>query len=347
MRIGFRVDCNSEIGTGHLIRCMRLAAANLDGVCIFYTCPSGVIASHSALYDKHNVRFVYDQLCHSDCGSEDANIQNFDRELIRNDAIDLLVIDSYKSSYVYEKGLSEVPILVIDDLAESKHYCDFLLDYSFGEYKEIYYKSKTPDHCKLLLGSQFALIDGLAYDNNPGGFSEPDTDLLLFMGGVDRDDNTDRILNALSQIKMREELLVTVVVGSGNPRINNYREKYGLEKNLAFISNPRDFYGLLAKTKYMISAGGTVSHEKILYKIPSLCFITSSNQEAQVRDIAKQGLHIDGGWIRDLSNDHLIGVIERFINEIPHYNVVQRLLNNKINPYGASNVLNYIGAYIR
>ena len=71
----------------------------------------------------------------------------------------ILVVDHYKLDIVFENFCSSYveKILVIDDLANRKHKCDFLLDQTLNRDKNDYIKL-VPKKCKLLVGSDYIIL---------------------------------------------------------------------------------------------------------------------------------------------------------------------------------------------
>ena len=71
-----------------------------------------------------------------------------------------LIIDHYGINHIWEKNIREYveKIIVIDDLANRKHDCDFLIDQNYYEKMVERYYKLIPNFCKLFLGPKFALL---------------------------------------------------------------------------------------------------------------------------------------------------------------------------------------------
>src|SRR4051812_35503318 len=111
MRIVFRVDASTQIGTGHVIRCMTLAAElRSRGAQIAFAC-----------------RDLPGNLCDT---IREAGFKIGAEDLVDRGGWDWLVVDHYglESRYEASKRGSARRVMVIDDVADRAHDCDLLLD---------------------------------------------------------------------------------------------------------------------------------------------------------------------------------------------------------------------------
>ena len=90
-------------------------------------------------------------------------------------------------------------LLVIDDLADRAHEADILLDQNFfGEGSEQRYQKLVPNHCRELFGPHYALLGPEYSQLHP--LVPPRKNvrrILVYFGGVDKDNLTGRTLEAL------------------------------------------------------------------------------------------------------------------------------------------------------
>ena len=74
--------------------------------------------------------------------------------------IDCLIIDHYSLDFSWEnqiKGYVD-KILVIEDLTNRKHFCDYLINFNIPNNNMKKYKKLVNHHAKMLLGPQFLLL---------------------------------------------------------------------------------------------------------------------------------------------------------------------------------------------
>jgi UDP-2,4-diacetamido-2,4,6-trideoxy-beta-L-altropyranose hydrolase len=147
MNAVFRLDASNQIGTGHFYRCLTIAnrlkqkGAFTRFVC--YTLPIELIEV------LHDLGHEYVELKHSPEDKEDSDLhvtrhyhwipssQTIDAkktiQLIKGVIWDLMIVDHYSLDSQWESLVKKhvKKIVVIDDLADRNHECDFLLDQNF------------------------------------------------------------------------------------------------------------------------------------------------------------------------------------------------------------------------
>src|SRR5690606_19557137 len=111
-------------------------------------------------------------------------------------------------------------LMVIDDLADRPHECDLLLDQTYSRKAEDYH-AWVPASTALLCGSQYALLRPEFAALRPYSLQRRAAPqlrgLLVTMGGVDKDNATGQVLEALSSCPIPVECRITVVMGATAP----------------------------------------------------------------------------------------------------------------------------------
>ena len=174
MKVAFRIDISSEIGTGHLTRMSALADAfsELNYQCVFFK-------------------------------GED--------EPIDYSPFDIIVLDTYKISNEYIASLNMQGRLLVcyDDNALYKYDCDVILnanlhahelDFRFGEKKPL-----------LLLGGKYSLLRREFRDSSPLEIRERANKVFVCFGGSDIRNMTPKIIRTLQEI---DDIYISVVLGA-------------------------------------------------------------------------------------------------------------------------------------
>ena len=218
MKIAFRIDASSKIGTGHLSRCMTLADAFCDQgglatfICRDLDAPyvAQIRARGHALLNlitpAHHVKPAEEWLSHAHwlpvCQIEDA-------EAIlaaTDEGWDLIVVDHYALDARWEKMMRgrSAKILVIDDLADREHECDFLIDQNLQPSTQNRYIELAPSKCKFLIGTEYAILrpEFAHWAEKNVRLSDR---LNIFFGGIDRDGATVLALQVLRSFPHREK----------------------------------------------------------------------------------------------------------------------------------------------
>lgn len=289
--VGFRVDASEKIGTGHFVRCVTLAN-QLKSEKV-----------KSVFFSRHLSEKLINELKVQ--GHEFVNINlgcaDFDQfSLYENwlectqeiDAtsllescdqlFDLFIVDHYALDEYWERRISSITkkILVIDDLANRKHFCNFLLDQSLNINLETRYKGLVNENCELLLGPKFALLKPEFYKIEPSEVKGNLDNILIFYGGADPSGETVKLLevligNYLSNAFWKE---LNVVIGSLNKQkdyISNMCEQL---PNANLLIDTDKMAEILSKSTLSFCAGGTFTWERIKMNVPAIVTCTADNQ---------------------------------------------------------------------
>lgn len=300
-RIAFRTDANSEIGTGHFMRCLTLADAfkkdAVESCFVARELPTHLIQ----MLQERNIDFYGlplveakepDKLPHSQWLKTSQNQDALQTiEALGVSKLDWLVVDHYALDQRWERSLRDVAskIMVIDDLADRHHDCDVLLDQNFYQDMDTRYVGKVPSHCQLLLGPSYALLRD-EFRNQRQHVQPRSGDiknLLVFFGGVDAENYTRLALEAIVASKLACD--VDVVVGLQHPNLQDI-EMLCKTRHYACHVQTHQMAALMAKADLAIGAGGTAMWERCCMGLPSICISTADNQEQQVADLMSEGL---------------------------------------------------------
>ncbi|MFA6062159.1 MAG: UDP-2,4-diacetamido-2,4,6-trideoxy-beta-L-altropyranose hydrolase [Gallionella sp.] len=302
MKIAFRVDASSLIGTGHFMRCLTFAdALKRCGAQIRFV-SRGLPLHLIAMLAEKEIEFVplkrdatpliTGNLAHSDWLGTSQKQDAEDSVLALSDLHwDWLVVDHYALDAGWEGVLRRVAkqILVIDDIADRQHECDVLLDQNFYSDMQTRYTGKVPPHCQLLLGPRYALLRDefrmLREQVKPR--SGPVKRILVFFGGVDAENYTGVAIKALSGIDM-SDLQVDVVIGALHPCRTEIEDLCATHRYVCHVQTSH-MAQLMAEADLAIGAGGSATWERCSLGLPALTFCTADNQKRQVADAAEQG----------------------------------------------------------
>jgi len=208
---------------------------------------------------------------------------------------DCLIVDHYAIDKRWEQAMRRqvVKIFVIDDLANKEHDCDVLLNQNLGS-QESDYLSKVPINTTLLIGPQYALIRPefaqLRADSLHRGIQSPCQKITISMGGVDKNDETSKILHALSLLEFQGEMEVDVVMGRSALHIDKVQSlllEFPYKVNLHIGTS--NMAAILAKSDLLIGAGGSTVWEACCLGLPSLLKIVADNQRQSVTKLNELG----------------------------------------------------------
>lgn len=333
MTIFIRVDSGTAIGTGHVIRCLTLAARlrEKDENIIFLCKPHAgniinfIETSGFKVIILSEPEFEGGIVESSWIGTSlemDAAECRKIMEQITEKA-SLLVIDHYSIDKTWQTILRPVcdKIFMIDDLANRKHDCDILLDQNFYLNKDERYQNLVPDHCKVFAGPAFALLRPDFFEATKNyKFSADVKNLLVFFGGVDAAGMTLKMAEIL---KDYPHIHSRFIVGAANKDKDKIKALAEQEPYYTIYHHISDMSTKMSECDAAIGAGGTTLWERACIGLPSLIVSIANNQTKICEDMATAGHILYAGEatrLKDASLRHLTAVFleNRFLRESLH-----------------------------
>jgi UDP-2,4-diacetamido-2,4,6-trideoxy-beta-L-altropyranose hydrolase len=309
MQIVFRTDASTQIGTGHVMRCLTLAdALRLEGADCMFICRGhdGHLINlirhrghHAVMLEPCTQRSSMqskDSLAHAAWLS--TNWENDAAETLHaidSRSVDWLVVDHYALDHHWEKFMRPFSrkIMVIDDLADRIHDCDLLLDQNLGRSAEDY-RSLVPDHINKLIGPRYALLRpefSALREKSLARRQHPQLQhLLITLGGVDKDNLTDEVLQALRICNLPLDLRITVVMGPHAPWLGQVQTiAAAMPRSTQVMINVRDMASLMTASDLVICAAGGTVWECCSLGLPSFVIAAAENQRSAAFALKKSG----------------------------------------------------------
>ena len=318
----FRSDASIEIGAGHVMRCLTLAEVLKDSGarCIFlckehpgnllqFIRERGFIAHGLEMSQSIEQDLISEQGSPSHAPWLGGSWQDDAKQtlkLINGESVDWLVVDHYALDLKWESELRKAcgALMAIDDLADRIHSCDLLLDQNLGRTLSDY-SSLVPKSCVTLIGPmyallrpEFALLRQTSLSRRTSGVVRQ---ILVSMGGVDKDNVTGKMLAALEKMGLPRDCKVVVVMGSTAPWLSEVHVQASLASfQVEVRENVSDMAQLMTESDLAIGAAGSTSWERCCLGLPSLVLVLAKNQ-----DSASRGLEDCGAAIRLLGSEFL------------------------------------------
>lgn len=363
VHVAFRVDAGTEIGTGHVMRCLTLANAikNRGGQCVFVCRPhagnliesikkQGFAAIALPCLPVSADIVEADTSPHAAwlCTDQDSDARDTSAVLDKyfsGNLVDWLVVDHYALDERWESSLRprSKQVLVIDDLADRPHDCDLLLDQSLGR-DEAHYAALVPQTAKLLIGPQYALLRPEFARLRAASFLRRDNpqlrNLLVTMGGVDKDNATGVVLEALSSCTLPEGVKITVVMGAQAPWLELVLKKAA---TMPFATDVRvgvnNMAALMFESDLAIGGGGMTTWERCCLGLPCIIVELAANQSRVTREVVRA----KAACLSDLSE--MTTTLKNIIESADFISQLATMSNNAVcltDGDGAIKVTNYI-----
>ncbi len=334
MNIAFRTDASLEIGSGHVMRCLTLAdALSAKGASCRFICrlhegnlvdlirAKGYLVEILPTADNAVPRAPERDDLSSASVLKHADWLGVSQEQDAADCIanfsaaptDWLIVDHYAIDAKWERLL--IPycrkLMIIDDLADRQHECDLLLDQNLGRVANDY-AELIPSSARLLIGPRYALLRpefARLRNTSLARRAEPKLEhLLVSLGGVDKDNVTTQVLDALDASALPETVRVTVVMGPRAPWLGAVQSRASRMRNpTEVLVDVRNMAQLMHDTDLAVGAGGSTTWERCTLGVPAIQVSLADNQRAINGAIgaAKAAITVDIVGLRDAIMDFL------------------------------------------
>lgn len=298
--IGFRVDSNEIIATGHFMRCMVIALELQSlGNDVLFICAD---TNGSNLANRHGFPAIVLQTSWNDMNSEVERLV----EVIRVYSIDHLVIDSYQVTYSYLKTMNSiVPVIYIDDLNAFACPVSMIINYNVYA-NDLTYNAYPPVQTKLLLGPAYVPLRREFQNIKKIPQSEV-TSLLISTGGSDPFHIAEELVNTLNSHVDFQNMTLHVVVGPFCKFITHSIGKYN---NVVLHRNVANMAELMCISDIAITAGGSTMYEICACGLPAISFSFADNQIPGAEYMDKNGLIPYAGDFRMNASESLLKIVE-------------------------------------
>lgn len=291
MQVNFRVDSSKNIGSGHVIRCLRIAnklrdknadcsfiCKELSGNLIKLIKDHGFkvfLLTNEIIKYNENSSIIVDKLFN---WKNDA-LQT--AKILKNLQTNTLIVDHYdidKKWEEYQKPYCK-KIMAIDDLDNRIHSVDIILDQNlFPNIQRRYLNSNK--NCKKFIGLEYAFLDPNFIKKRKliKRQKKEVSKIFIYLGNTGSSNILRRILkvfidNSLNKFKV--EVIFTGDAEERNKIIN-------LSKNHKFIKlldTQPNLADIMSSADLSIGAGGLTTWERIYLGLPSAVVTVADNQK--------------------------------------------------------------------
>lgn len=286
----FRVDSSSEIGMGHLVRCIALAKALAElKATVVFICRDHAGSGHTLISDYH---FRLHLLSGKKIKNNSSNPEDWLGCTQLHDALECssimsaykkthVIVDHYGLDQTWEMQIECEKMTVIDDLANREHSCDILIDQSIcntkGDYEDLVHGD-----FQFIGGNMVLLREEF---NQARSWKESSSGkILVCMGGADPFGHTQGILDILinSEYKVLKGLgirQINVIVGMGYADISVLEKLVqASDLDIRLLRAPNRVSEIMLSSDLCIVSCGTMILETCALGVPSVGVVVADNQ---------------------------------------------------------------------
>ena len=356
-----RADATTQIGTGHVMRCIALGQAwqEKGGQVIFLShweseaLKTRIIAEGFDLIPIKNPHPHADDLektleilkRYALCSLPRAAKQNRHAPCSMPYAPTWLALDGYQFTPDYQKAIKDAGhrLLVIDDMAHlGYYYADIVLNQNIHAGTLDY---PCEPYTRLLLGTKYVLLRREFWRwrdwkrHIPGKAKK----ILVTMGGSDPDNVT---LKVIETIKLLNDpiLEVKILVGLSNPHASELRNAMlHAPCSMLCVENATNMPALMAWADVAISAAGSTCWETAFMGLPTILIVIAQNQLDISVLLAKSGFAECIGVLDDFNCDAATKKIVEVATDCQLRQEMSFRQRNLVDGYGTTRVLNGLG----
>jgi UDP-2,4-diacetamido-2,4,6-trideoxy-beta-L-altropyranose hydrolase len=331
-----RTDADSQIGTGHLMRCFSLAQgwqARGGKVVIATNCNNDNLTRHleaanmpiAAIERPHPNPMDWDRTC----------------EILKSHPDAWVVLDGYHFDAGYQGKIKSCGhrLMAIDDTAHlDKYFADIVLNQNINADRLNY---TAEPRTRLLLGLRYVLLrpEFIEQSVTVPKSSKIARKLLVTLGGGDFDNQTLKVIKAIEEVKI-DGLEAVIVVGPANPHLKQLQ---------AIIKDSRVPIHLKVNTTHMaelmtwadmaVTAGGSTCWELACMGLPALVIILAENQQAVAKGLEEREAIINLGWHHNLSPVRIAKALENLLLNAARRGKMAEISRKLIDGKGTERVL--------
>ena len=355
MLIAFRVDASTDIGSGHVMRCLSLATElRSRGADILFICRAHLGHMEDMIVRNH-FRVVMLPLRSSttliggsvasraplpSLGAEVDEDVAETLEALQSQSPAWLVVDHYSIDVRWEsqfKNKCPARIMAIDGLADRKHNCDLLLDPTLSDEHRSRWNDLVPPCCQLFIGPRFFPIRDEFYlaKRSLKRSSRSIKKVLISFGGIDQGNATLIALDALCRTRV-QDVTVEVVLGSQNQHIDSIRSRSASNNKVNIHVQPSAISNIMAQSDIAISGGGGQLIEQCFMLLPSIVVSIAPNQLFPSKALHDAGAVLYLGDLTELGGEKISELIHKnFLMLTQDISRLKHMSNNSVKLFEA------------
>lgn len=289
----FRADGNPVIGSGHVMRCLSLAAAFHERgyECCF-------VSADRAMQEMIALAGYQSNCLDSDWRNPEGELPRL-LCLIEVIRPHFLVVDSYFVRDAYLKELKKhVYVACFDDLNDFRRPAHAVINYNVSSADMDYGGRYAGTGTLTLCGPSYAPLRE-EFKGLPARTIREAGHILISAGGADPQHMALFFLELAEEKKEWSDRRFSIVAGPLNPDIEELEKRAAGLVNVRICTGIRSISGLMTECDLAVSAGGSTLYELCACGTPAITYVTADNQIEHVKKFESSGYMPCAGDCRD------------------------------------------------
>ena len=287
-----RADGNSEIGMGHVMRCLSIADVMTKKTVFVTACEE----SRSFLEAK-GYQTVLLPTDYRDMEAElpiwRHSLQDWIKAAGGDGEKPVILVDSYRMTDRYLTELRRMGAVACMDDMGTPYPVDLLINYNlYGT--ELDY----PKGLRTLLGADYIPLRREFRGENSFRVRERVRNVLITTGGGDPCFAAAGFLDAFLKPTGQGEIdsmIFHVVSGPVNRFADELKARYGKNERVVIHENVKDMKGLMCECDVVLTAAGSTVYEVCALGVPMICFYFAENQRRGAECLAERTEIVNAG----------------------------------------------------
>ncbi len=283
-----RADAGGTLGTGHVMRMIALAQAWMaqggNVVMALLSCPEPLLERLKNEGIETRTLEGVPRGTGDDAGQLIVTARNVNPAWV--------VLDGYDFDLNYQRLIKKAgfKLMVMDDYGHCSRWCaDLILNQNLGAESRTY--DNEVANAKTLLGSNYVLLRKEFWNvsSKAAASDKPIQNLLITLGGVDADNITGKVLQALENATT-QSLHLRVILGPGNPHLSALKTlAHTSQHDILLLQNITDMPEQYSWADAVISAGGSTCYEWMRFGLPAAVLLVADNQRSIFEFLTSSG----------------------------------------------------------
>lgn len=309
-KIAFRVDGSTQLGMGHIMRCLGLAKILEKKHDVFFVSRN----FGEAIGEIRKSGFVVEKL---DAGLDEGGQINEALKIVKKTRPDILITDLFKINKDFSADLKRLGVYIIslDEIGETKLRSDIIINSSvvgsWHGYDRLYHVAN------FFIGPEYFLTKNLfsPFIKKKKRVQKVVRDILVIMGGADPKKLSINVLKWLGKIRPDDGFRIKLVVGPGVKHRREIAEAAKKYSNVSLLDKPANVARPMYEADLAICAGGFSLYELAAVGTPAVVLCHAEHELSTAEEMQRRGVCVNLGMGTEVSEAKFIGSVKKLIRD--------------------------------
>lgn len=286
-KVLFRYDAYEELGMGHAFRCIELIKQLKNVACVAALSKKTTLSFEQL--KKNNIPFfIFDQ-----CDELYDYVSGNSVDVVVNDILDT------EKDYILKLHEMNCRVINLEDNGEGSRYADAVIN-------ELYERETASGH--VYNGKDYYCLPENMQEVSKNEYRESVENVIVLFGNTDPAYLTEKSITAIANIRCLQKIKVTVVVGTGNERMEAITALADNARQDIRVVKGGDISAILKFADLAICSQGRTMYELAHYAVPSIILAENERETLHTFAQLKNGF-LNLGLGTEVSGECIAGAV--------------------------------------